>query len=124
MNAEEEFLKAFELVAAYDAQRPKIIKEYRLYYNDDGTIIGLWETGHPDGSNYIVLQDHDIYHRVNTQLLRVINKELKVLDPKSPFRVRIKKSTSGVKTVKGHAALVLEDSDHYPEIEYYDRTNN
>jgi hypothetical protein len=124
MNAEEEFLKAFELVAAYDAQRPKLIKEFRLYYNNDGTIIGLWETEHPAGDNYIVLQDHEVYHRTNTQLLRVINKELKVLDPKQPLRVRLKKSTSGFKTVKGHAALVLEDNEQYLEIEYYNRANS
>jgi hypothetical protein len=124
MNSEEELLKAFELIAAYDAQRPVLIKEFRLYFNEDGSIIGLWETGHPDGNNYIVLEDPDLYHRTNSQLLKVIDKKLKVLDPKSPLKVRIKKSTSGFKTVKGHAALILEDSEQYPEIEYYDRSNS
>ena len=124
MNAEEEFLKAFELVAAYDAQRPKFVKEYRLYYDNDGSVIGLWETDHPIGDNYIVLDDTGQYHRHNTNLLRVIDKKLTVLDPVGPLHVRLKKSTVGFRTVQGHAALVLEELEHYPNIEYYDRTNN
>jgi hypothetical protein len=124
MNAESEFLKAFELVAAYDAQRPKVVKEYRLYYNEDGSIIGLWETDHPAGDNYVVLDDTGQYHRYNTNLLRVVDKKLTVLDPAGPLQARLKKSTTGFRTVQGHAALVLEETEQYTNIEYYDRTNN
>jgi hypothetical protein len=124
MNAEEEFLKAFELVAAYDAQRSKFVKEYRLYYNEDGSIIGLWETDHPAGDNYVVLDDTGQYHGHNTNLLRVVDKKLTVLDPVGPLYVRLKKSTTGFRTVQGHAALILEETEQYTNIEYYDRTND
>ena len=120
----QEFAKAFELVAEYDRQRPVIVKEYRLYYNDDGTAIGLWETDHPEGHNYIILEDPDIFHRTSTNLLRVVNKELKVLDPTPIYRVKLAKADSGQCVVKGHAALVLMLQEEYPEIEYYDQTNN
>ena len=68
------------LVAEYDASRPKLVKEYRLYYDSDGTIIGLWESSHPEGDNYIVLDDPGLFHRSNTHMLRVQNKKLVVLE--------------------------------------------
>ena len=124
MNDNLELIKAFELVAAYDAQRPKFVKEYRLYYNQDGTIYGLWETDHPAGDNYIVLDNVDQYQLSNLHLLRVIDKQLTKLELASHSPYRLKKSTTGFRTVQGHAALVLEENEHYTEIEHYDRTNN
>ncbi len=112
------------LVAEYDAQRPTIVKEYRLYYNPDGTVIGLWENSHPDGDNYIVLTDPGIFHSSNTHMLRVQNKKLVVLDPQAPLKTRLKKSDRGFRVVKGNAALLLEANESYKETEYYDRTNN
>jgi hypothetical protein len=112
------------LVAEYDAQRPKIIKEYRLYYNTDGTIIGLWESDHPAGDNYIVLDDPGVFNHTNTLLLRVQDKKLVVLDPQSPSRTRLKKSTTGFLVVQNNAALLLEPNETYTEVEHYDRTNN
>ena len=94
------------------------------FFNDDGTAIGLWETDHPEGHNYIILEDPDIFHRTSTNLLRVVNKELKVLDPTPIYRVKLAKADSGQCVVKGHAALVLMLQEEYPEIEYYDQTNN
>lgn len=112
------------LVAEYDAQRPKIIKEFRLYYNVDGTIIGLWESGHPDGENYIVLDDPGLFYNSNTHLLRVIDKKLILLDPRAPLRVRLQKSNKGFAVIKGHAALLLEVNESYQDVEYYEQTNN
>ena len=112
------------LVAEYDAQRPKIVKEYRLYYNSDGTVIGLWETDHPVGDNYIVLDDPGVFNSSNTLMLRVQNKKLVVLDPQAPLRTRLKKSSQGFTVVRGHAAVIVEQDETYTEIEYYDRTNN
>lgn len=120
----QEFVKAFELVAEYDQQRPVIVKEYRLYYNDDGTVIGLWETDHPEGDNYIVLDDPDVVHRTPTNLLGVVNKELKILDPTPQYRVKLAKADSGQRVVKGHAAVALLPEEDYPYIEYYDRKDN
>jgi len=118
-----EFLKALELVAEYDQQRPKVVKEFRLYYNEDGSIIGLWESDHPEG-NYIVLDDTGFFHTTNTAQLRVINGELKKLDFKIPLTSKLIKSTQGQRVVAGNAALVLYPEEEYNNIEYYDRKTN
>ena len=123
MNEQELWAEVWRLVAEYDRQRPVVVKEYRLYYNEDGTAIGLWETDHPEGDNYIVLDDPDIFHRTSTSLLRIVNKELKVLDPTPIYRVKLTKAESGQRVVKGHAAVILLPEEAYTEIEYYDRTN-
>ena len=124
MNEQELWAEVWRLVAEYDRQRPVVVKEYRLYYNEDGTAIGLWETDHPEGDNYIVLDDPDIFHRTSTSLLRIVNKELKVLDPTPIYRVKLVKADSGQRVVKGHAALALASDEKYTEIEYYDRKDN
>ena len=117
--------EVFKLVSEYDAQRTRITIEYRLYYNeDDGTITGYHEIDHPEDLNYIVLDNPDLYFKNNTNLLQVKDGKLFVLDPKQPNKTRLKKSSTGYKTVQGHAALLLEDSDNYKDVEYYERTNN
>ena len=116
--------EVFALVEQYDQQRPILIKEYRLYYNIDGTIIGLWETGHPQGHNYIVLEDPDIYHRNNTNLMRVKDGKLIILDPKQPHRTKLVKKDFGFRVVRGKASLPLADAEVYNDVEYYDRTNS
>jgi hypothetical protein len=115
----EEFLKALELVAEYDNNRPVVVKEYRLYYHEDGSIIGLWETDHPEGM-YIVLTDPGIVDRVNTSRLRVVNGVLKILDLATPAKSRLVNSTQGQRVVKGHAALALYPNEEYQDVEYYD----
>jgi hypothetical protein len=121
---EDIWTEVAKLVAEYDAARPIIIKEYRLYYNSDGTILGLWENSYPEGNNYIVLDDPGIFYSSNTHMLRVHDKKLVVLDPRAPLQIRLKKSNKGFKVVKGHAALILSEDETYLETEYYDRTNN
>ena len=118
-----ELLKAFDLVAEYDRTRPKVIKEYRLYYNEDGSIIGLWETDHPDG-NYIVLEDPDEFNRSSTSRLHVANGKLQTIDPTILHRTQLVKSTAGVAVVRGHAALVLYPDEEYSDREFYDRKTN
>lgn len=119
----QEFVKGLELAEEMYRQRPQLIKQFRLYYNADGTIIGLWESDHPDG-DYIVLDDPDIFHRTNTNLLRVIKGELKILDPRSTNIRQLHKSKSGQPVVKGHAAIALGIDEEYLEIEFYDKTDN
>ena len=119
----QEFVKGLELAEETERNRPRVIKEYRLYYNKDGTIIGLWETGHPKG-DYIILSDPDVFHRTNSDRLRVVNGVLKIINPHTPNRIKLKKSTQGQRVVKGHAALALTNTEQYTEIEFYDRTNN
>jgi hypothetical protein len=119
----QELIKGLELAEEIEKQRPPLVKEYRLYYNDDGSIVGLWETGHPEGK-YIVLQDPDIFHRTNTNLLKVVNGELRVIDPTVIQKNRLIKSTQGQPVVRGHASIALTSIEEYQEIEYYDRTDN
>ena len=123
MNNEDLWTEVWRLVNEYDHQRPVIIKEYRLYHNDDGSIIGLWESDRPEGENYVVLDHPDVFHRTNSQLLKVVDKKLTILDPTPIHRVKLLKGNSGQRVVKGHAALLLLPEEEYPEIEYYDRTN-
>jgi len=116
--------EVFDLVAEYDANRPKFVKEFRLYYNADGTVVGLWENSFPETENYIVLDDPGVFFHTNTQLLRVKNNKLIVLDPKEPNRARLKKSDRGFLVVKGHAAVIVESNENYECVEYYDRADN
>lgn len=115
----QEFIKGLELAEEIERNRPRLVKEYRLYYNDDGSIIGLWETGHPEGK-YIILQDPDIFHRTNTNLLKVINEELKIIATNALQKNKLKKSNQGQPVVQGHAALALTPGEYYVNIEYYE----
>jgi len=119
----QEFVKGLELAEELEKNKPVLVKEYRVYYNTDGTIIGLWESGHPEG-NYIVLDDPDIYHRTNTNLLRIIKGELKVIDPTPTNARQLYKSSSGQPVVQGHAAIALGIDEEYLNIEFYDRKNS
>jgi hypothetical protein len=122
MNPEEFWAEAWRLVAEYDAQRPKLEKQFRIYYNEDGSAIGLWENGYPDGDNYIILEDPDVFHRNNTNCIRIIDKKLTIIDPSAKNKIKLKKSTNGQAVVKGHAAIAV--NEEYKDIEYYEYTNN
>jgi hypothetical protein len=116
-----EFLEALRLVEEYDRQRPKFIKEFRIYYDEEGQVTMYCETAHPPDTNYIVIDNPDVFFKTNTGRLRVANGELKIVDPKLT-RTHLAKSNTGQPVVKGMAALALEPNEQYPNIEYYDRT--
>jgi hypothetical protein len=118
-----ELAKALELVAEFDLQRTVVTKEYRLYYNEDGTIIGLWESDFPEG-NYIVLESPDEFHRVNTQLIRIVDNKITMLNPKITAQTYLSKSETGQPVVKGHAALALNSENEYSSVEHYDNKTN
>jgi hypothetical protein len=114
-----ELVKAFELIEEFDRNRPKIIKEFRLYYNDSGEIIGLWESNHPSGDNYIVVDNPEIFNRTNTSLLRVTGGKLIVLDNRTVEKFRLEKSTVGQPVVRGHAAIALYSNTEYVDVDFY-----
>jgi hypothetical protein len=116
--------EVFALVAEFDAQRPILFKQNRLYYNNDGSVIGYYETNHPDGDNYIILDDPNLFFKNNTHLMRVKNNKLILMEVKLPNKVRLARATSGFKTVKGHSAIVLEQNETYSEVDYYDYQND
>jgi hypothetical protein len=117
---------AWQLIAEADAVRAAkmAVKEYRLYYNaDDGTIIGMWERDHPVG-DYIVLSDPDEFHRSNTNLMRVRDGQLTVLDPRIQDQFRLQRSTQGQQVVRGHAVVALAPHETYQDTEFYEHRNN
>jgi hypothetical protein len=119
-----EFLKALELVAEYDRQRPTIIKQFRLYYHEDGSIIGLWESDFPADGNYIVLEDPNEFHRHSTPALRVKEGKLVVLDLRQPIYGGVRKSDAGQSVVKNKASIALGPNDKYSNVEHYGRKTN
>ena len=124
MNPIEKFYNALKLVEEQDSNRLPIIKEYRIYYDENGLVTAFSEFDHPAGDNYIVVDHPDLFHKANTLLLRVVDKKLITLDVKKYDQVRLKKSTQGQPVVKGMAAVALGLNEEYLEIEYYDRTNS
>ena len=116
-----EILEALRLVEEYDRQRPKLITEFRLYYDEEGQVTMYCETDHPADTNYIVIDNPDVFFKTNTGRLRVIDGELKIIDTR-PTRTHLAKSTTGQPVVRGMAALALTPTEEYQDIEYYDRT--
>lgn len=115
-----EILEALRLVEEYDRQRPKLVKEFRIYYDEEGQVTMYCEIDHPADTNYIVIENPDVFFKTNTGRLRVINGELKVVDTR-PTRTHLAKSHAGQPVVRGIAALALKPTEEYQDIEYYDR---
>jgi hypothetical protein len=115
-----EILEALRLVEEYDRRRPKLITEFRIYYDEEGRVTMYCETDHPADSNYIVIDNPDVFFKTNTGRLRVINGELKVIDTR-PTRTHLAKSRTGQPVVRGMAALALTPTEQYQDIEHYDR---
>jgi hypothetical protein len=124
MNPMDEFYKALKLVEQENLKRLPAVKQYRIYYDNEGLVTAFSEIDHPDGDNYIVVDHPDVFHKANTLLLRVIDKKLITLNPKVNELKRIKKSTQGQPVVKGIAAVALGVDEHFLDVEHYDRTNN
>ena len=97
---------------------PKVILEYRVYYNEDGDITSCSMQDHAEG-NYIVVSkdEYDNYFKY-----RVIKGKMIKIDIDARYYVQLRKSTQGFKVVRGHAGLLIEDED-YTDIEYYARNN-
>jgi hypothetical protein len=116
-----EIVEALRLVEEYDRQRPKLTTEFRIYHDEEGRVTMYCETAHPDDTNYIVIDNPDVFFKTNTGRLRVIDGELKIIDTR-PTRTHLAKSTTGQPVVRGMAALALTPTEEYQDIEYYDRT--
>jgi hypothetical protein len=56
-----EILEALRLVEEYDRRRPKLITEFRIYYDEEGRVTMYCETDHPADSNYIVIDNPDVF---------------------------------------------------------------
>lgn len=116
-----EIIKALELVEQEAKQHTPSIVEHRIYYDEDGHIVGYYERDYPPGDRYIVQTMPDLYFQVCPHHLRVVNGELKYVDPNLHRRNRLRPSSSGQPVVKNMAALALFPNENYAEVEYYDR---
>jgi len=96
-----------------------ITPEYRIYYNESGDITHCSMIEHTEGT-YIVV-DRETYD--NNFRYRVVKGELKKIDVDARYTVKLRKADTGYAVVAGHAGLILEPGETYPEIEYYDRTD-
>lgn len=112
MDANEEFLKAFELIKVIVPEE----LEYRLHYNAAGEIYLCTMQQHPDNTQYIVV-DRETYYRYFDY--NIVDGKLKKIDRNPAYRVKLKKSDSGHSVVRHHAGIILEQNETYTDIEYY-----
>lgn len=115
-----ELIKAFELL-----DPPKVIEyEYRLYYNEEGTIYrGTTLKTDPIESGKYVIVDKNIFDQ--STKYRIEN-EIPVLVPPSKGYVEpgLIRSSNGIAVVKNNASLPLTADDEYDNIEHYDYRSN
>lgn len=91
--------------------------EYRIYYDEDGNIIMCAMVQHPPDTNYIVVskEEYENYMRY-----RVKNGKLEKIRLDTSNLNYLRKCDSGFRVVAGHAPLLLEPSENWESIEYYD----
>ena len=117
MNSEQEF---FEEVNRLLVVTPDPITEYRLYYDEEGSIILCSMQNHSPDSNYVVVtkEVYDNYHKYC-----VVNGQLKEIKFDDGLQRPFVKSKKGFRVVQNNAALLLEADEDYSDIEYYDKRN-
>jgi hypothetical protein len=113
MNSEDELAKAFAMIQPIVEE----VKEYRIHYEEDGHITTCTMTNHPANTTYVVVSkdEYDNYFRYT-----IVDSKLKKIDNNPGIRVHLVSSSEGYAVVKNHAGLILEPTDTYDEIEYYD----
>ena len=100
---------------------PDPVPEYRFYYDDTGRITNCSMFNHPNAGNFLIVTKEEYDNYTRYEIKNDILSEIKV--PNTILSALVK-STSGFATVKGHAALLLEDTEIYTDIEYYAARNN
>ena len=100
------------------------VLEYRIHYSDvTGSILSCTMCDHPLDTAYIVVNKevYDNYFRYK----KVQDGKLIPLDFSCNYRVQLVKNIPYLpgefRVVKDHAALLLEDSEEYHDIDLYDR---
>jgi len=125
-DLDPEIIEALRMIEEIELKRVPPFVEHRLYYRKDGTISMFCSTNHPvTDDNYIVLSDPDMFYKSNTVNLRVMDRALVTLNPRIAQQgSAISKSTTGQPVVKNNAALALNSTSEYENIEHYDRKTN
>jgi hypothetical protein len=94
--------------------------EYRLYYDENGNITSCSMNEHKTVDSYVVVTK-EIYE--NYFKYQIVNGVPKLINRDSYRGRQLTPSNNGYLVVKGHAGLIIEDTETYPEIEYYARNN-
>jgi hypothetical protein len=123
MNAEQELFKA--LMEAYQehlAYKPEV-PEYRWYYDKQGDIKMCSMINHPTTELPYIVVEKEIFYNYHQYYIRDGVAELIVHNVE--LKRKLKRSKTGVPTIPGHAALVIDKSElkNFKHIEYYDYTN-
>ena len=115
MDANEEFLKALAMLAPPKELEPS---EYRIYYDEGGTITIASERQHPDVGTYIIAPkeqwENHIKYRVN-----VVKKCMEKVVFDHGLSVQLRSSDQGYCVVKDHAGIILDVEETYKDVEYY-----
>ena len=93
--------------------------EYRIYYDDFGRITMCSMQNHPTDTQYIVV-DKEIYDTYYQYRVNMTKHKLEKIVINHGISVQLVSSTTGYAVVKKHAGLIIESTDNYQDIEYYD----
>ena len=117
MNQTEiEFLKAMQDLT------PIIIKEeYRAYYDDTDKILYTTANHFPTDNNNWIKITKSQYQTLECQWLWIENGKIVEHKPNYNHYFSLISSTKGVKIVKNHAGIVVEDGEEYSDVEFYDK---
>ena len=117
MSSESELIKALRAMVV--TEDPPI--EYRLHHNSRGDIVMCTMQQHPESTTYLVVtkEQYDLYHRYC-----VVKGKLTLIEHDAGLRVALVPRAQGFAVVKNHAPLLLEDTETFKDIEYYDYRNN
>ena len=115
MSWEEEFNAA---MASFGAIVPDPI-EYRIHYDEFGNITMCSMQQHPKDTDYLIV-DRATYDNYFKYHVNVAKKRLEKVAFDPGLSVKIKKSDHGYPVVKNHAGLLVEPTDDYKDVEYYD----
>ena len=114
MNELEKFLA--EVAALVDAPK-EIVKEYRVFYDNKGEIIGQSMTEpHLEGT-YIVVTEEE-YNNIH-KYAKVKDGELKIKVFNPGYKRQLIPGVAQFTVVKNHAGLLLEQDETYDDTEQY-----
>lgn len=100
---------------------PETVIEYRLHYNDIGNITMCSMSNHPDSAQYLVV-DQTTYE--NYFRYTVVDGALVKIKTDAKYTRKLMSADAGIAVVKGHAGLIIEDTESHNKIEHYEYRSN
>lgn len=96
--------------------------EYRLYYNQDGSVLTMTHGEHPESDDYIVITQ-EVYERPNYNILRVVGGKLMILQDTFYHQQYLQPGSKGYRVVANHANLLVDET-YQGETQYYEFKNH